>query len=164
MNLLLITGESIIEEKGEPIFPNHFELIKDFGKFMFNKSEHKCKKHFCMYCLQSFTTEEILTKHINNCMVINGVQAVEMPTEENNILKFENDHKEKPTPFVIYADFEAILFGCQPNNDSSYTNQYQKHTDCGFGYKVVCRYNDKYTRPVQFTKERKLFISFFKIC
>ena len=26
---------------------------------------------------------------------------------------------------------------------------YQKHTDCGYGYKVVCCYDDKYTKSVQ---------------
>ena len=53
-------------------------------------------------------------------------------------------------PFVIYADFEAItekISGCQPNNDKSYTEAYQKHTDCGYGYKVVCCYDDKYSKP-----------------
>ena len=57
-----------------------------------------------------------------------------------------------PVPFVIYADFEAItekIHGCLPNNEKSYTEAYQKHTDCGYGYKVVCCYDDKYSKPVQ---------------
>ena len=37
---------------------------------------------------------------------------------------------------------------CKPNDNKSYTEAYQKHTDCGYGYKVVCSYNDKYTKPV----------------
>ena len=31
------------------------------------------------------------------------------------------------------------------NNDKSY----QKHKDCGYGHKIVCRYDDKYSKPVQ---------------
>ena len=65
-------------------------------------------------------------------------------------MKFENNHKKQAVPF-IYADFEAIIEkvqGCHPNNDSSYTDLYQKHTDCGFGYKVVCHYDDKYSKNV----------------
>ena len=38
-------------------------------------------------------------------MVLNGKQAIQMPNESNNKLKFENTHKEIPVPFVIYADF-----------------------------------------------------------
>lgn len=55
-------------------------------------------------------------------------------------------------PFAIYADFEARtekLQSCKPNDNKSYTESYQKHSDRGFGYKVVCCYDDKYTKIVQ---------------
>ena len=54
----------------------------------------------------------------------------------DNILKFENFHKQQQVPFVIYADFESILEKvqcCKPNDEKSYTEVYQKHTDCGYG-------------------------------
>lgn len=38
---------------------------------------------------------------------------------------------------------------CQPNDNKSYTEAYQKHTDCPYGDKVVCCYDDKFTKPVQ---------------
>ena len=60
---------------------------------------------------------------------------------------FKNHHK----PFVIYADFEVItekLQSCKPNNES-FTEAYQNHKDCSYGYKVVCCYDDKYTKPAQ---------------
>ena len=38
---------------------------------------------------------------------------------------------------------------CQPSDKKSYTEANQKHTDCGYGYKVVCCYDDKYSKPVQ---------------
>ena len=141
MELLLITeGEN-----------KHYVLIKDFNKFMFRQTKHEHKKHFCMYCLQCFSREDVLTKHINNCISINGKQAINMP-EKGDKVYFKNHHKQSPVPFVIYADFEAItekIQGCQPNIEKSYTVAYQKHTDCGYGYKVVCCYDDKYTKPVQ---------------
>ena len=69
-----------------------------------------------------------------------------MPDKDNNnILKFQNFHKQLQVPFVIYADFEAItekVQDCLPNNEESYTESYQKHTDCSYGYKVVCCYDD----------------------
>ena len=58
-----------------------------------------------MYCLQCFSSERVLTDHKENCIQINGTQAVKMPT---NILKFENFHKQQAVPFVKYADFEAL--------------------------------------------------------
>ena len=52
MNLLLITKD---EKK-------HYVLIKDFNAFMYNQSKHKEKKHFCMFCLQCFSSESVLVK------------------------------------------------------------------------------------------------------
>ena len=141
MELLLITeGEN-----------KHYVLIKDFNKFMFNQTKHEHRKYFCMYCLQCFSREDVLTEHKNNCISINGKQAINMP-EKGDKVYFKNRHKQLPVPFVIYADFEALtekIQGCQPNNEKSYTEAYQKHTHCGYGYKVVCCYDDKYSKPVQ---------------
>ena len=69
MNLLLITKD----EK------RHHFRTKDFNTFMYNQSKHKNKKHFCMYCLQCFSSERILVKHTNNCLTINDKQAINMP-------------------------------------------------------------------------------------
>ena len=75
---------------------------------MYNQSKHKERKHFCTYCLQCFSSERILANHVNNCLTINGAQAINMPKQGENILKFNYFHKQLPVPFVIYADFEAI--------------------------------------------------------
>ena len=103
-----------------------------------------------MHCLQCFSFEKVLNNHKDNCIQVNGTQAVKMPDKDNNILKFNNFHKQLPVPFVIYADFEAItekILGCQPKNDKPYTETYQKHKDCGYGYKIVCCYDDNTVNP-----------------
>ena len=130
---------------------NHYVLVKNFNKFMFDQTKHNCKKHFCMYCLQCFSREDVLAEHVKNCLSINGKQAIKMPKKGQHV-NFRNYHKQIPAPFVIYADFEAItekVHGCLPNNEKSYTEAYQKHIDCGYGYKLVCHYNDEFSKPVQ---------------
>ena len=93
MELLLITeGEN-----------KHYVLIKDFNKFMFSQTKHEHKKYFCMYCLQCFSREDVLTEHKNNCILINGKQAINMPKKGDKVF-FKNYHKQLPVPFVIYAD------------------------------------------------------------
>ena len=148
MNLLLITKD---EKK-------HYLLIKDFNMFMYNQSKHKERKHFCMYCLQCFSSKRILANHVNNCLTINVAQAINMPKEGENILKFNNFHKQLPVSFVIYADFEGItkkVQGCKQSeemenekNKRSYTEAYQTHEDCGSAYKVICCYDDKYSKDI----------------
>ena len=81
-----------------------------------------------------------------------------MPKQGENILKFNNFHKQLPVPFVIYADFEAItkkVQGCKQSeemenekNKGSYTEAYQTHEDCGSAYKVICCYDDKYSKDI----------------
>ena len=53
LNVLLISNE----EK------SHYVFIKDFNRLMYLKTKHKDRKHFCMSCLQNFTTKEILNSH-----------------------------------------------------------------------------------------------------
>ena len=147
LNLLLIT-------QGEK---QHYVFIKDFDKMMYNKTKHQHRKHFCMFCLQCFSTDEILAKHKSNCMIINGEQTITMP-EEGSTVQFQNYHKQTPAPFVIYADFEAItekVSGCQPDGVKSYTDKYQKHTGCSYGYKVVSCCDDKYSKPVKIYRREK---------
>ena len=149
VNLLLITED---EKK-------HYVLIKDFNTFKYNQTKHKEKKHFCMYCLQCFSSERILANYVNNCLTVNGAQATNMPKQGENMLKFNNFHKQLPVPFVIYADFEAItrkVQGCKQSeemenekNKRSYMEAYQTHEDCGYGYKLVCCYRERYSKPIQ---------------
>ena len=155
MELLLITENE----------NNHFVYIKDFNRFMYNYSKHKERKHFCMYCLQCFSKKEVLEKHKDRCLVINGEQAIRMPSKDNNTLKYNHYHKQLPAPFVIYADFEALtekIHGCQRNNDKSFTEAYQKHRDCGYGYKVVCCYDDKYTKDVKYYRGENAVYKFLE--
>ena len=52
-----------------------------------------------------FVSENILIKHKENCLSINGKQSVKL---EKGIIKSENDFKQIPVPFEIYADFDHI--------------------------------------------------------
>ena len=65
-------------------------------------------------------------------------------------IAFKNYRKQLPAPFVIYADFEAITEKVgEKAQQKSCTEQYQKHTACGYGYKVVCCYDDKFSKPIK---------------
>ena len=61
IDLLLISNE----------FVSYYVYIKDFDRFMFNKTKHKGKKSFCRNCLQCFSSENILNEHKEE---INGNQ------------------------------------------------------------------------------------------
>ena len=68
LNVLLIINEGM----------SHYVFIKDFCRLMWSKTKTKNqhKKYFCITCLQNFTTEEVLSNHEKQCLLINGCQAV----------------------------------------------------------------------------------------
>ena len=89
MNLLMIHKEN----------KSHYVYIKDFNKLMFNKAKNKNEKHFCLYCLLCFNSENILAKHKENCLIINGEQRVKL---SEGIIKFINYFKQLPAHFKIH--------------------------------------------------------------
>ena len=130
---------------------SHYVLIKNFNSLMYNFTKHKDTKHFCKRCLHCVSSKNLLERHKGDCFLINGTQAIEMSAEGSKIY-FKNHHKMQPVPFVIYADFEAItekIDTCQPSNQKSYTMTYQSHRACGFCHKVVCHYDQSYSKPVE---------------
>ena len=108
MNLLL----SVYDDK------SHYVYIKDFDRFMFHKTKNKNKKWFCRSCLECFSSKNVLTKHKEDCLSINGKQSVKL----EGIIEFENYSKQIPVLFKIYADFESNLRGVE-SYEGSYTKQ-----------------------------------------
>ena len=79
----------LIEEKNK----KHYAIIIDYRTFMYDHTLHREKNHFCRYCLQAFSTEEILKSHINDCSKINSKQVILMPKEDKYV-KSKNYEKE----------------------------------------------------------------------
>ena len=127
-----------------------------------------------MYCLQCFSSERILANYVNNCLTINGAQAINMPKQGENVLKFNNFHKQLSVPFVINADFEAItkkVQGCKQSeemenkkNKRSYMEAYQTHEDCGYGYNLVCCYRRDIVNQSKHIEVKMLFTNLWTRC
>ena len=77
---------------------SHYVYIKDFDRFMFNKTKNKNKKYFCRSCLQCFSSKNVLTKHKEDCLSINGAQSVKL---EKGTIDFKNCFKKKQSHLVF---------------------------------------------------------------
>ena len=146
MDLLLVSDK----------FKSHYVYIKNFDRFMFNKTKYKGKKYFCKNCLRCYSSERILSEHKEDCLVINEKQNI------SGFISFKNYFKQIPVPFKIYVDFECILekVDCdiECSSNSSYTRKYQEHVPCSFACKVVC-VDNKYSKKKICTEEKILFIN-----
>ena len=141
LNVLLISNE----EK------SHYVFIKDFNRLMYSevKTKNQHKKHFCMSCLQNFTTKEILNNHRERCLLINETQAVKY---ETGIIKFKNYGKQIPIPFKNYAYTECLLKIINIS-EGRYTNLYKKHIPSSIGISIpnsilIC-IDNKFTLPTK---------------
>ena len=136
--------------------------IKDFTRFMFNKTKNKVKKYFCKNCLQCFSSEEILIEHKKDCLSIIGKQSVKL---ESGFIHFKNYFKQILVPFKIYADFECILkkvgIDVEYDSNSSYTRKYQNHIPCTFACKVAF-VDNKYCKEIVLYRGKDVAFKFIK--
>ena len=71
----------------------------------FIKRKIKIKKSFVKVVYNCFSSKNILIKHKEDCLSINGKHR----DVEEGIIKFEDYSRQLPVPFKIYADFEWNL-------------------------------------------------------
>ena len=100
---------------------------------------------YCLNCLHSFQTENILKRHERLCEN-NDYSYVEMPTKSNKTLKYNPREKSLKVPFVIYADLKCLLIkkqSCQNNPNASYTERKAMHEPCGYALSLICSFDSK---------------------
>ena len=62
-------------------------------------------------------------------------------SKKGTMLEFKNYHRMEKVPFIVYADFESNIKpiqSCDPDDEKSYTKQYQKHEPSSFCYYIKC--------------------------
>ena len=119
--------------------------------------KNKNKKWFCKGCLQCFSCENILIKHKEDCLSINGIQSVEV---EEGTIEFKNYFKQLPVPFKIYADFECNLRDVEIY-EGSCTKKYHDHVPCSYAFKVVC-IDNRFSEPVVVYRAENAAYEFIK--
>ena len=136
---------------------SRYVYIKDFNTFLFHKTKNKNKKWFCKSCLQCFSNENVLIKHEEDCLSINGQQSVNL---EEGIIEFKNYFKQLPVPFKIYADFECNLRDVEIY-EGFYTKKYHEHVPCSYAYKVVC-IDDRFSKSIVVFRGKNAAYEFIK--
>ena len=95
---------------------------------------------YCLNCFQSYTKENKLKKHKKVCEN-HDYCYVEMPEEDNKILKYNQGEKSMRVSFIIYADLECLfekMNTCHNNPEKSSTTKMNKHTLSGYSLFTHC--------------------------
>ena len=88
-------------------YQNHICYIKDLNKYLCRNNKYNNKSYFCPRYLNSFISEENLSKHKYLCLKYNKKSEKLILPNEDSILKFEKINHMIKTPFTIYYDIET---------------------------------------------------------
>jgi hypothetical protein len=146
VNLLMVQNEI-----GENVGVNHFLLIKDVNKYLRvvykkgSKLSYK-KTYFCLNCLNSFSTPQVLHEHEKLCNM-NKPRCEVMPDEKNTKIFFKNYEKQQELEYIGFLDFECVLppeknqcpicSSLKCKCDASFTDILSKQHPIGFNFLVL---------------------------
>ena len=86
----------------------HYLAVKSLSPLFREITGNNHGDFYYLNCFQSFTTENKLKKHKKVCEN-HDYCYVEMPEEDNKILKYNQGEKSMKVPFIVYADLECLL-------------------------------------------------------
>ena len=98
---------------------------------------------YCLNCFRAYTTKNKLEAH-KKIYENHDYCHVEMPNEDNKIIKYNQREKSIKFPFIIYADLECLLekiSTCYNNPEESSTTEINKHALSGYSLFTHCSFD-----------------------
>ena len=141
----------------------HYLTVKNLpGLLRGITSTHK-EDFYCLNCFCLYRTRNKLEAHKKICEN-HDYCNVEMPTKDNNIIKYNQGEKSIKLPFVVYADLECFLekmSTSQNNSNESSTTEINKHTPSGYSLFTHCSF-DKSRNKLDYYRGKNCMKKFCK--
>ena len=93
-------------------------------------------KWVCRRCLTAFSSEDILSQHIDRCQ---KQQPTNITFSWKDHLKFEDYHMKVPIPLRVYADFECI------NQTTQNPKVLYKQIPIAVGFYIISPFGNNYS-------------------
>ena len=120
----------------------HCTAVKRLSGLLTGVTGNNNGDFYCLNCFHSYRTEDKLEKHKNICEN-HDYCRVEMPNEDNKIIKYNQGENCIRSPFIIYADLECLLEKirtCYTKFEESSTTEINKHTPSGYSLFTHCSF------------------------
>ena len=112
----------------------HYLTIKNLSRLLRGITSNHDDDFYCLNCFHSYRTENKLNAHKKICEN-NEYCNIEMPSNANNLIKYNQGKKSLKLPFIIYADLECLLEKISTycnNPDLSSTTKINHHVPYGY--------------------------------
>ena len=122
----------------------HYLVVKNLSGLFKGITSNHYGDFYCLNCFHSYRTKNKLEAHKKICES-HDYCHVEMPTKDNNIIKYNHGEKSMKLPFLIYADLECLhekMSTCQNNPNKSSTTIINKHTPSGYSIFTSCSFDE----------------------
>ena len=122
----------------------HYLVVKNLSRLLRGITSNYKEDFYCLNCFHSYRTENKLEAHKKICENYDYCH-VEMPTKNNNIIKYNHGEKSMKLPFVIYADLECLLEKMSTlinNPNESSTTKINKHTPSDYSIFTHCSFDE----------------------
>ena len=86
----------------------HYLAVRSLSVLLRETTSSNNGDLYCLNCFHSYRTYNKLKKHKRVCNN-HDYCRVDMPKEDEKILKYNPGEKLLKAPFIIYADLESIL-------------------------------------------------------
>ena len=101
----------------------HYLAVKKLSALLTGVTSNHNGDFYCLNCFHAYTTENKFEAHKKVCEN-HDCCCIEMPNEDNKILKYNHGKKSMRAPFIIYADLESLL----EKTDTCYNNPEKSST------------------------------------
>ena len=121
----------------------HYLAVKGLSRLLRGISSNHNSHYYCLNCFHSYRTENKLNVHKKICENHDDCN-VEMPSPNNNIIKYNQGEKSLELPFIIYADLECLLKKidtCYNNPDLLSTTKINQHIPSGYSIYTNCSFD-----------------------
>ena len=122
----------------------HYLVVKNLSGLLRGITSNHNADFYCLNCFCSYSTKNKLEKHKKICEN-HDYCHVEMPTKDNNIIKYNHGEKSIKMPFTIYADLEYLLEKidtCENDPNKSYTTKINKHIPSDYSIFTHCSFDE----------------------
>ena len=86
----------------------HYLAVKKLSELLRGITSNHNEDFYCLNCFPAYTTDNKFETHKKVCEN-HDYCCMEMPNEDNKILKYNHGEKSMKAPFIIYADLESLL-------------------------------------------------------